>query len=77
MTEDLPDLTPLRLLLRLPQQEAAPEMARLAGNPQITAITLEIPYPPNDRRPGTGSAKPIESGTEDQTGFYDHHLDTW
>ena len=49
MTEDLPDLTPRRLLLRLPRQEAAPEMARLAGNPEITANTLEIPYPPNDR----------------------------
>lgn len=24
-------------------------MARLAGNPEITANTLEIPYPPNDR----------------------------
>jgi len=69
MTEDLPDLTPRRLLLRLPRQEAAPEMARLAGNPEITAITLEIPYPPVREWPGTGSAIPIERGTEHQTRF--------
>jgi RimJ/RimL family protein N-acetyltransferase len=49
MTDDLPDLTSRRLLLRQPRQEDAPEMARLAGDPEISANTLEIPYPPNER----------------------------
>jgi RimJ/RimL family protein N-acetyltransferase len=49
MTEYLPDLTTRRLLLRQPRPEDAQEIARLAGDPEISANTLEIPYPYDEK----------------------------
>ena len=45
MTECPPDLITRRLRLRIPVLEDAPDIARLAGDPEISGNTLEIPYP--------------------------------
>ena len=50
MTECLPELFTRRLLLRIPVLEDAREIARLAGDPEISGNTLEIPYPYDHRR---------------------------
>jgi len=45
MTECPPDLITRRLLLRSLVLQDAPEIARLAGDPEISGNTLEVPYP--------------------------------
>jgi ribosomal-protein-alanine N-acetyltransferase len=49
MNDPAPELLTRRLQLRLPQQEDASEITGLAGDPEISANTLEIPYPYNER----------------------------
>ncbi|MDD1706578.1 MAG: GNAT family N-acetyltransferase [Methanoregulaceae archaeon] len=49
MDDPEPELLTRRLHLRLPRQEDAHEITRLAGDPEISANTLEIPYPYNER----------------------------
>jgi ribosomal-protein-alanine N-acetyltransferase len=49
MNDSAPELLTRRLLLRLPRQEDAHGIASLAGDPEILANTLEIPYPYNEK----------------------------
>lgn len=67
MTECPLDLITRRLRLRIPLLEDAPDIARLAGDPEISGNTLEIPHPYDQKAAQEWIAEvsaALRSGTE-------------